>query len=94
MNTHGPRKLELLHDQTRLSQQHVNLCRSSKSMAAHLNAAVFSLLVQITNLFLFPFFAFRILWPHWDDLKPENMESIMQMELQTSALSLLGKYPI
>lgn len=80
--------------QTRLSQQHVNLCRSSKSMAAPLNPPVFSLLVQITNLFLFPSFAFHILWPHWDDLKPENMESSMQMELQTSILSMLGKYPI
>lgn len=94
MNTHGPSQLELLHDQTRPSQQRVNLCRRAKSMAAPLNPPVFSLLAHITNLFLFPFFAFRILWPHWDGLKLESMESSMQRELQTSALSVLGKYPI
>lgn len=63
-------------------------------MAAPLNPPVFSLMIEITNLFLFPFFAFHILWLHWDDLKLENMESSMQMELQASALSVLGKYPI
>lgn len=49
-----------------------------KSMAAPLNPLVLSLQIQITKLFLFHFFAFHILQPFWDDVKPEHMENSMQ----------------
>lgn len=62
-----------------------------KSMIVPLNPLIFSLLIQITKLFLFPCFAFHILWPLWDDLKSENMESSMQRGAVDPCSELLRK---
>lgn len=47
-------------------------------MAAPLNNLFFSLLIEVTKLFLFLLFAFHSLWPLLGDLKLENMESSLQ----------------
>lgn len=62
-----------------------------KSMAAPLNPLFFFLPIEMTKLFCFPLFAFHILWPLWDDLKPENMESSMQRGAADFCSELLRK---
>lgn len=69
----------------------MSLCRPAKVYGSALKSSVFLPPDRDNKAVPLPLFAFHILWPLWDDLKPENMESSMQRGAVDFCSELLRK---